>query len=252
MKYSEFLKLRETMMLDSLNEGFMDGMSVGRFIKYFLVFAGGKGLWNLVKSGAQSAISHGIESHLQEKIDQDAKTIKKMIIDKLNFTKDPSTGEVMSNDEMIRRLDQEGEATYQAVIKKRYPDYDQKSKEEQNKIRNFIKGKVNTNRDEKIIRYMHRILKDESDKVLKSIKDKERLERDDRDALLLYWQSKMTMLEVELGIILNQAGYIEEKTLDRFYDQLSSNYKNQFGGDNDKEGYNTGKFIDKAMDFINP
>ena len=227
MKYSEFLQLRETMMLDDLNEGFLDGISIGRFIKYFLVFAGGKGLWNLIKKGARHAISSGIETHLKEKIDSDAKIIKKMIVDKLNFGKDPKTGETISNDEMIKRLDQEGEATYAAVIKKRYPDFEQKTTEEKAKIEDFIKSKVNTNRDEKIIKYMHRILHDESDKVVKSIQDKDNLEKDDKDELLLYWQSKMTMLEVELGIILNQAGYIEEKTLDRFYDQLASRFKSQ-------------------------
>jgi len=238
MKYSEYLQLSDILEKQkisieefkysdlNLNEEFLGNMSIGRLIKYFIVYAGGKSLWNLIKTGVKHAISSGIESSLKEKLDDDAIEIKKIITQKLNFSKDPSTGELNSNDEMIKKLDQEGETTYQAVLKKRYPDFDNKSDEDKEKIKQFIQEKVSKNTDQKIINYMHNILKNQSDVVLKSINQKEKLEPKDKENLLLYWQAKMTMLEVELGIILNQAGYIEEKTMNAFYDALAANYKN--------------------------
>lgn len=227
MKYSEFLQLSEILE--------KDGITVSDYVKtsYLpinegllgnLFKLGGKALWGLINKGAKSAISKGIEEKVKKKLDADANTIKLAMMDKLNPGKDDKGNEIV-NDEVIQKLDQEGDSTLDAVLKKRYPNLD-RTTEQGKKTVASISQKVNKNRDQKIIKYMEEVLKNESDKVLKSISEKDNMSDKDKENCKLYWQSKMTVLQIELSILLSQKGYIDERNMDSYMDVLQSRYEN--------------------------
>lgn len=228
MKYSEFLQLSEILEKDGitvsdyvknshadiyLNEGIL-----GNLFKL-----GGKALWGAITKGAKNAVSKGIEETIKKKLDNDAKVIKQMIVTKLAPGKNDK-GEEVFNDEVIQKLDQESDATLAAVIKKRYPNVDIES-DEGKKIQASLSQKVNKNRDQKIIKYMEEVLKNESDKVVKSINEKENMSDKDKENCKLYWESKMTVLKIELSIQLSKLGYIDERNMDDYFDLLRDRFE---------------------------
>ena len=245
MKYSEFLQLKEVLdkegksiedfKLDAIdNELFegegesllrLGGLSLGKLLKYWLLYAGGKGLIGLIQKGFKTAVSGGIEKEFKEKLDQDAVTIKNLLTNKLDLKsvkKDSKEG----GDEVIKKLDQQSEATIKAIIEKRYPNNSIENEPQKDEIIKNIKEKVHKHQDQEIIKYMQNLLKDESDKVLKSIEQKEKLTKEDKENLELYWQSKMTLLKIELSTILAQQGFIDEDNMKAYYDILRDQFEN--------------------------
>jgi hypothetical protein len=260
---------------ESAAPSFLGGLSFKRILKYYLLYWGGTKLWKLIQGGIKSAISSGIEKEFKDKMDADAIRIKEMLVNKLNLTNvkekpvpkpnkedqeiintekntesektkesepKPKSNESLleaekaTGDENIQELEKQSKITIDKIIEKNYGDLSDKSKEEADKIRAEISIKVHKHRDEQIIRYMQKILKNESDIVLKSIEQKEKLSKEDRDNLRLYWEAKMTTLEIQLATLLSQAGYIDEKNLglhfDELYDRLRKNVEDIRG----KEG----------------
>jgi len=191
MKYSEYLQLREVLEQEGVSvqefieeaddklyevEGEsllrMGSLNIGKILKYYLLYWGGKGIWGMIQKGIKTAVSNGIEKEIKEKLDKDAITIKNMLVDKLKIT-DMTKDSKKSGDEVIQKLDQNSEATVAAIIKKRHPDIENDPKKDE--IIKDIREKVHKHRDQEIIKYMQNILKDESDKVLKSIDQREKL-----------------------------------------------------------------------------
>lgn len=219
MKYSEYLQLRE--LIEKQQELEKDEIHLNEGLLGNLFRWGGKTLWELIKKGAKTAISSGIESEFKTKLDQDAKTIKQTLIQKLNIKNPPEEGdknneELQGGDEVLQKLDQESDAMIKAV-KDKNPSADDEA----------IRKKVFSSRDKKVIQYMEKVLKNQSDVVLKSIEDKEKLEKEDKENLKLYWESKMTVLEIELSMLLAQNGYIEEDNLSSFFDVWETKMKNR-------------------------
>jgi len=241
MKYSEYLQLKEVLEQEGISvqefieeaddklyevEGEsllrMGSLNIGKILKYYLLYWGGKGIWGMIQKGIKTAVSNGIEKEIKEKLDKDAITIKNMLVDKLQIT-DIAKDSKKSGDEVIQKLDQNSEETVKAIIKKRHPDIENDPKKDD--IIKDIREKVHKHRDQEIIKYMQNILKDESDKVLKSIDQKEKLTKEDKENLELYWQSKMTILKIELSTVLSQNGYLDEENMREYYDILRDNFE---------------------------
>lgn len=227
MKYSEFLQLSEILEKDGItvsdyvknsqSDIFLNEGILGNLFKL-----GGKALWGAITKGAKNAVSKGIEETIKKKLDNDAKVIKQTIITKL--TPDTKDGKDVFNDEVIQKLDQESDTTLSAVLKKRYPNLDPET-DEGKKIQASLSQKVNKNRDQKIIKYMEELLKNESDKVVKSINEKENMSDKDKENCKLYWESKMTVLKIELSIALADRGYIDERNMDDYFDLLRDRFE---------------------------
>jgi len=256
MKYSEYLQLREVLEQEGVSvqefieeaddklyevEGEsllrMGSLNIGKILKYYLLYWGGKGIWGMIQKGIKTAVSNGIEKEIKEKLDKDAITIKNMLVDKLKIT-DMTKDSKKSGDEVIQKLDQNSEETVKAIIKKRYPDektFNAIAKAKRDKIIEDISTKVHKHRDQEIIKYMQNVLKDESDKVLKSIDQREKLTKEDKENLELYWQSKMTILKIELSTVLAEKGYLDEENMREYYDILRDQMEILYGKNNKKE-----------------
>jgi len=174
-------------------------------------------VFKLTKTYNDEDLNKSILAWFENKDEAEGENLKKQIFTKVE--EDKGDKEPIGGDEVLQKLDQESDAILAAVLQKR-------DIAENTEQADKIKAQILSSRDKKVIQYMKKVLANESAIVLKSIEDKEKLEKEDKQNLKLFWESKMTVLEIELSMLLASMGYIEERNLESSFGDWMAELKN--------------------------